>query len=102
MTPRERLIEALEGRKPDGIVPHLELEFQLCDDVFGQVALRAEHLEGVSGSRRKDMLKRNAELWVKVARMFDYSVITGLHWLPLDDQMRSFEYIREIAVIHTC
>lgn len=97
MTPRERLIEALEGRKPEGLVPHLELEFQLCEDAFGQVALRAEHLKGVSGSRRKDMLKRNAELWVKVAQTFDYSVITGLHWLPLDDQMQSFEYVRELA-----
>lgn len=96
MTPRERLICALSGGIPD-IVPHLELEFQLCEEVFGQEPLRAHHLEGVSRERKKDLLKRNAELWVRVAQEFDYSVITGLHWLPLDEQMESFEYVREIA-----
>lgn len=96
MTPRERLIKALKGEVPDK-VPHLELEFQLTEELFGQRALRAEDLKGVLGPKREDMLKRNAELWVRVAETFDYSVITGLHWLPLDDQLRSFEYIREIA-----
>ncbi len=96
MTPRERLICALSGGIPD-IVPHLELEFQLCEEVFGQEPLRAHHLEGVPRERKRDMLKRNAELWVKVAKEFDYSVITGLHWLPLEEQMESFEYVRELA-----
>lgn len=96
VTPRERLICALRGGVPE-IVPHLELEFQLCEEVFGQEPLRAHHLEGISNAKRKDMLKRNAELWVKVAQTFDYSVITGLHWLPLEEQMESFEYVREVA-----
>jgi uroporphyrinogen decarboxylase len=97
MTPRERAIEALELRRPPGLVPHLELEFQLSQEVFGQPALRAEHLQGITGARRQDLLKRNAEHWVKVAREFDYSVITGLHWLSADDQLASFEYVRDIA-----
>jgi uroporphyrinogen decarboxylase len=97
MTPRQRAIEALELRRPQALVPHLELEFQLSEEVFGTPALRAEHLEGVSGERRQDLLKRNAEHWVRVAGEFDYSVITGLHWLPLEDQLASFEYVREIA-----
>lgn len=96
MTPREMLICALRGGVPEK-VPHLELEFQLCEEVFGQEPLRAHHLEGVSEARKKDMLKRNAELWVRVATEFDYSVITGLHWLPIEEQMESFEYVREIA-----
>ena len=29
MTPRESLIEALNLRRPPGLVPHCELEFQL-------------------------------------------------------------------------
>lgn len=97
MTPRQRAIEALELRRPDGLVPHLELEFQLSEEVFGKHALRGDDLKEVSGARRQDMLKRNAEHWVEVAREFDYSVITGLHWLPLEDQLASFEYVREIA-----
>ena len=97
MTPRERAVAALELRQPDGLVPHLELEFQLSEEVFGTHALRGDDLKEVTGARRQDMLKRNAEHWIEVAKEFDYSVITGLHWLPLEDQLASFEYVREIA-----
>jgi len=97
MTPRERAVAALNKQKPDGLVPHLELEFQLSEELLGMPALRREHLEGIAGARRQDLLKRNAEHWVEVARRFGWSVITGLHWLEGEDQIRSFEYIREIA-----
>lgn len=97
MTPRQRAIEALELRRPDGLVPHLELEFQLSEEVFGTRALRRDHLKGITGERRRDLLKRNAEHWVEVAKEFDYSVMTGLHWLDLEDQLASFQYLREIA-----
>ena len=97
MTPRERIIAALELKIPEGLVPHIELEYQLTESVFGRKALRSGDLEGVTGQKRKDMLKRNAELWVDVAKTYDWSVITGTHWLPVDAQCESFEYIREIA-----
>jgi uroporphyrinogen decarboxylase len=97
MTPRDCAAAALRGEKPDGLVPHLELEFQLSEELVGIAALRAEHLEGVTGTRRQDLLKRNVEHWVEVVRRLDYSVITGLHWLPVEDQIRSFDYLREIA-----
>ncbi len=97
MTPREAMIAALRGERPDGLVPHMELEFQLTDEFVGQEALRAEHLEGVTGAKRRDMLKRNAEMWVEVARRLKWNVITGLHWLPVEDQCASFEYVREIS-----
>jgi len=97
MTPRERAIAALRGQKPEGLVPHLELEFQLSEELMGVTALHSEQLEGITGARRQDLLKRNAEHWVKVAQHFDYCVITGLHWLEAEDQLRSFEYVREIT-----
>ncbi len=97
MTPRQRAIEALELRRPQALVPHVELEFQLSEEMFGITALRREHLEGVTGAQRQDMLKRNAEHWVRVAQEFDYSIITGLHWLTMEDQLASFEYVRDIA-----
>ena len=97
MTPRERALAALQRRVPDGLVPHLELEFQLSEEVFGVHALRGEDLKAVTGAKRQDLLKRNAEHWVQVAKRFDYSVITGLHWLPLEDQLASFQYVRELA-----
>ncbi len=99
LTPRESLIQALQRAKPEGLPPHLELEFQLSAITPGieQKALYAANLEGVTGSRRQDLLKRNAEMWVKVAERFDWSCITGLHWLNLEDQAQSFGYVRELA-----
>jgi uroporphyrinogen decarboxylase len=91
------VIEALELRRPDGLVPHMELEFQLSEEVFGVRPLRGEDLKEVTGVKRQDLLKRNVEHWIEVARTFDYSVITGLHWLPLEDQLASFEYMRQAA-----
>lgn len=75
MTPTERAIAALERRIPEGLVPHLELEYQLTEEVFGRKALRSGDLEGVTGQKRKDMLKCNAELWIDVAKTYDWSVI---------------------------
>lgn len=99
MTPRQSALAALRREQPKGLVPHMELEFQLTDELFGEAhhALKAEDLQGVSGTRRQDMLKRNAELWVKVAERFKWSIITGLHWLEMADQCQSFEYVREVA-----
>lgn len=99
MTPRECLSLALQRGKPPGPPPHLELEYQLTEVTPGieQTALRAAMLEGVTGVERQDRLKRNAEMWVKVARRFGWSCLTGLHWLSLEDQCASFEYVREIA-----
>ena len=97
MTPRQRAIAALTLNKPEGLVPHLELEFQLSEEFLGQAALYSQDIEGVSGSKREDLLKRNAELWVKVAQRLDWSVITGIHWLPLEDQLKSFQYIKQLA-----
>jgi uroporphyrinogen decarboxylase len=99
MTPRESLRLALQRGTPPGPPPHLELEYQLTEITPGieQPALRAPMLEGVTGAARQDRLKRNAEMWVKVAQRFDMACIMGLHWLNLEDQCASCEYVREIA-----
>ncbi len=99
MTPRQAAIAALKRERPDALVPHLELEFQLAEELWGpeKRSLRAEHLEGVTGAARQDALKRNAQNWVDIARRYKWNVITGLHWLSLEDQCRSFRYIREIS-----
>lgn len=83
MTPRESAIAALEMNPPRRLVPHMELEFQLCEDLFGSdaKALCREHVGDVTGTRRQDLLKRNAEMWVRVADRFNYYIITGLHSL---------------------
>ena len=99
MTPRESLRIALQRGAPSGLAPHLELEYQLTEITPGieQAALRAPMLDGVTGVERQDRLKRNAEMWVKVAERFDMACIMGLHWLNLEDQCASCRYVREIA-----
>lgn len=99
MTPREAMIAALRRERPDALVPHMELEFQLAEQLWGpeKRSLRAEHLEGITGAARQELLKRNAQNWVDIARRYQWNVITGLHWLPLEDQCQSFQYVREIA-----
>jgi len=97
MTPRESMIRALRREAPEGLVPHLELEYQLTAEEFGQQALSGHSLEGLTGAARDDALKSNAELWIRVAERFRWSVITGLHWLPHDDQCRSMELVRELS-----
>jgi uroporphyrinogen decarboxylase len=99
MTPREAMVAALRGECPDALVPHLELEFQLTDELYGpeNQALRDGMLTDITGTARQDKLKRNAEMWIEVAQRFKLNVITGLHWLNMEDQCRSFEYIREVS-----
>ncbi len=97
MTPRESIIEALELRRPPGLVPHCELEFQLSEELLGQKALRAADLERVSGAERDRLLHRNAEMWIEIAEHFKWSAITGLHWLSVEDQERSFAIIKDLV-----
>ena len=40
MTPRQQAIAALNKQKPEGPVPHLELEFQLSEEIFGSRGAR--------------------------------------------------------------
>lgn len=97
MTPRESILRALKHEAPHGLVPHIELEYQLTAEEFGMEAVRGHHLEGKAPVEADDLLKRNADLWVRVAERFRWSAITGTHWLPLDAQCRCLELIRERA-----
>jgi uroporphyrinogen decarboxylase len=99
MTPREAAIAALKLQRPDALVPHVELEFQIAETLWGpeKRSLRGGDLEGVSAATRQEMLKRNAQNWVDIAERYKWNIITGLHWLSLEDQCQSFEYVREIS-----
>jgi uroporphyrinogen decarboxylase len=97
LTPRERIIAALKFEPYEGPVPHYELEFQLTEEVFGRRALNHDRLKEIAPDKRRDALVANAQLWIDVAERFDYSVITGLHWLPMEEQIESFELVRELS-----
>jgi uroporphyrinogen decarboxylase len=97
MTPREILIAALRFEPYDGPVPHMELEFQLSDSMFGERTLWGHDYEATPKHARRDALVTNAKLWIRIAERFGYNVITGLHWLPLEAQLESFGIIRELS-----
>ncbi|MBD3173882.1 MAG: hypothetical protein GF320_01775 [Armatimonadia bacterium] len=97
MTPRDSILRALRHETPEGRVPHIELEYQLTAEEFGIEAIRGHHLEGKGPAEVDDLLKRNADLWVRVAERFHWSAITGTHWLPLPAQCRCLELIKERA-----
>jgi len=97
MTPRQKAIAALQGRVSEGLVPHLELEFQLSDELVGRRALRRDDLKEVSAAERDRLLHLNVEHWLEVCERLDYCILTGLHWLDVDDQIASFRMVRQLA-----
>ncbi|HEY3412117.1 MAG TPA: uroporphyrinogen decarboxylase family protein [Armatimonadota bacterium] len=97
MTPREIVRAAIQFEPYDGPVPHLELEFQLSDSMFGEPTLYGHDYEALPPHARRDALVANAKLWIRVSERFGYNVITGLHWLPLEAQAESFGIIRELS-----
>ncbi len=72
MTPKERVIAALELRQPDDIVPTFELEFQLTDEFF------KKGYKGYNGLEGKDLdmaIGYNADFIVEITEKLDYSII---------------------------
>jgi uroporphyrinogen decarboxylase len=90
-------MSALRFQPYEGLVPHVELEFQLAREMFGEEVIRFQQYETIPVHRRRDELVRNARLWVRIAEALGWSGITGIHWLPVDAQIETFALIREIA-----
>jgi uroporphyrinogen decarboxylase len=72
MTPKERVIAALELRQPDDIVPTFELEFQLTDEYLGK---RFRSYDNLTPKELEATIKYNAELFVEIAEKLDYSIL---------------------------
>ena len=72
MTPKERVIAALELRQPDDIVPTFELEFQLTQEFFNK---GFRNLRDISGKELDMNIGYNAEFFVEIAEALDYSII---------------------------
>ena len=72
MTPKERVIAALELKEPDDIVPTFELEFQLTQEFFGK---DFRSLRDLSGKELDMNVGYNAEFFVEIAEALDYSII---------------------------
>jgi len=97
MTPREKMIVALEGGTPPGLPPHFELVFKRCEALVGRKRLERADLEGVEGPERDGLLRENAKMWADIYEQLDWALCTGFHGLDLEDQLRSFDYFRDLV-----
>ena len=95
MTPRQRMVEALERRIPDR-VPTFELEFQLGEEFMGRDFLREEELEGLSPAETERKLRENAEYMLKVYAALEHDAIC-LHYLSTEHIGRTAEILRELS-----
>ena len=105
MTPREKFIMALEGKRPPGRVPHFELVFFLTMEAFGRVhpQQRTYGQWDQMSETERDLHRRDiADLHVAVARRYEHSAIffhgpQGWRGDPAGETMRTFEIIRELS-----
>ncbi|MFQ6099449.1 MAG: hypothetical protein ACE5O2_17080, partial [Armatimonadota bacterium] len=71
-TPRERAIRALELKQPlPGLVPAMELEFQLVEEKFGRSYHSPEEYAAASPAERRRLLREDTDLWVETNRAYD-------------------------------
>jgi uroporphyrinogen decarboxylase len=78
MTPKEKFIMALEGKKPQGRVPHFELAFFLTMEAFGRVHplhRKFDQWGQMSESERKLHMKDIADVYVITAEKYEHSAI---------------------------
>lgn len=75
LTPKQRVIEALELRTPD-FVPTMEIDFELNEDLTGKGLILGKQLEILSENERLKALNHNIDVYIKTAQMLDYSAIT--------------------------
>jgi uroporphyrinogen decarboxylase len=78
MTPREAFIAALEGRPPQGRVPHFELVFFLTMEAFGRIhPLHRSYTQWVqmTAAEQRLHLRDMAEIYILTARHYEHSAI---------------------------
>jgi uroporphyrinogen decarboxylase len=102
MTPREKFILALEGKRPPGRVPHFELVFFLTMEAFGRVHPSQRHYGqwDQMRERERDLHRRDiADLYVRTAERYEHSAIffhSPGGWSDWHGEtMRCLEHIRE-------
>ena len=95
MTPRERMITALNRGVPDR-VPTFELEFQLTEELMGKRYLQEEELKGLPENEVQRRLKENAAFLIELYETLEHDAIC-LHYLSTEHIARTVEYIHELS-----
>ena len=95
MTPKQRMITALERGIPDR-VPTFELEFQLSQELVGKELLREKDLKGLSEGEVQQRLRENAQLLVDVYTRLEHDAIC-IHRLSTEHIAQTVGYIHELV-----
>ena len=95
MTPKERMITALNRGVPDR-VPTFELEFQLTEELMGRKHLHEEELQGLPEGEVQRKLKENAAFLIELYETLEHDAIC-LHYLSTEHIARTAEYIHELS-----
>jgi uroporphyrinogen decarboxylase len=102
MTPREKMIMALEGKQPPGLVPHMELVFSPTMEALGRVNPGARHLGQWEQMTEKERTLHRfdvAETYVLWARKYEHNAIFfhAPYGFQEEDIARTLEIIRELS-----
>ena len=95
MTPKQRMITALERGIPDR-VPTFELEFQLTEELVGREYLCEDDLRGLSEGEVQQRLRENAQLLVDVYTRLEHDAIC-IHRLSTEHIAQTVGYIHELV-----
>lgn len=74
MTPKQRMITALERGIPDR-VPTFELEFQLAPELIGKDFCVDRDFEGLTGKALDDKVLENAKVLVEAYTLLEHDAI---------------------------
>jgi uroporphyrinogen decarboxylase len=98
MTPRQSLINALEGKTPSGRVPHFELVFFLTMEAFNRVHPLHRSYHQWDQMRRQEQelhLKDIAATYIMTAQQYEHAAIFHHGGLPtIEDDFRLIDEIR--------
>lgn len=93
MTPRERMMTALDLGIPDR-VPTFELEFQLSEELLGKSMLKEDDLKGLSEAEQQKKLEENAEFLIQVYDKLEHDAIC-IQYLSTEHICDTVRYIHK-------
>ena len=95
MTPKERMITALNRKIPDR-VPTFELEFQLADELMGRDFLHEEDMKNDSPKERERKLAENAEYLLQVYERLEHDAIC-IQYLSEASTIETIRRLRQLS-----
>lgn len=75
MTPKERMLAALNCQQPEDEVPFWELEFHLYQEMFGREPILGFEFDKLSEKEKENAICYNAEFLIEVAETLGYCAI---------------------------